>query len=267
MINLKGLHILITRPQAQAVLWADQLRKLGAVITCSPMLLIKPLNDETSKQRIRNRISDLDKYQKIIFISQNAVNFGFEWIDQYWPQLPIDQKLLAIGSTTASLLEKKLSQWGGNIGFPLQAMNSEALLALPALQFVQDEKILICRGQGGRTYLAESLEHRGAQVDSCELYQRCAPTEVKVEHIQQFKNSRLKPVITVCSGETLNNLCVTLPENDLPWFKQQALLVPSERVAQQSEKLHFKQIISAENATHDGMIGALYEWRQRQNWT
>lgn len=262
MYDLSGLHLLVTRPRAQADPWAKQLIALGARVTCEPMLVISPLSDKPAEQKIRHCIGRLDEYQQIIFVSQNAVNHGIDWIDHYWPQLPVGPTLLAIGSATAALLANKLMQWQGAIESPLEAMNSEALLQLPALQGVEGHKILIFRGQGGRTYLADTLASRGAQVEYCELYQRQSPTAINAAHIQQFKQAQHTPVVVVHSGETLDNLWAALPQEDAPWFQQQALLVPSERVAQQAQALAFQQIITADNATHEGMIGALYEWRQ-----
>ncbi len=266
--SLEGMHILITRPEAQAVLWAKQLHELGAKVTLQPMLAIRPVDDNEAKQAIINTILRLDEYQKAIFVSQNAVEYGIDWIDQYWPQLPAKINLLAVGSSTATLLNEKINQLGGvdsshTINFPEQAMNSEALLALPILQAVDGEKILIFRGCGGRTYLGKSLEARGALVDYCELYRRLIPDAIDSAKITQFKKSTQLPVTAVHSGETLHNLCTAIQANDLLWIKQQALLVPGERVAQLAKDLHFENIIIAKNATHESMIEALHDWQKR----
>ncbi len=266
--DFEGIHILITRPEAQAVIWAKQLHKLGAKVTLQPMLAIRPVEDDEAKQAIINNILHLDEYQKAIFVSQNAVECGIDWIDQYWPQLPAQINFLAVGSSTATLLSQKIDQLGGAdsghaINFPEQAMNSEALLALPILQAVDGEKVLIFRGCGGRTYLGKSLEARGALVDYCELYRRLIPDTIDSAKIIQFKESTQTPVTAVHSGETLHNLCTAIQASDLSWIKQQALLVPGERVAQIARDLAFKNIIIAENATHESMIEALHDWRKR----
>jgi uroporphyrinogen-III synthase len=269
MANLQGLHLLVTRPLEQALPWAEQLKMLGAVVSCQPMLSIEALEDQTSKQLIKSQIMKLDEYQKAIFVSQNAVNHGIEWLDQYWPQLPINLRILAIGSTTAALLEEKLSQLDANVLSPGQAMNSEALLCLPELNSVEGEKILIFRGKGGRTYLGDSLTEKGALVDYCELYQRSIPATIDTEVLSALKQSNLQPVLITHSGETLSNFCKAVDSHidtdSLLWFKQQALLVPGKRVAEQAHNLKFEHIIIAENATHESMIGALHDWRQNNN--
>lgn len=267
-MDLMGLNIWVTRPQAQALVWAQQLEQLGATTCCQPILGIAPLLDETSKQAIKQQILALDECQKAIFVSQNAVSFGAEWIDQYWPQLPMGLHIFAIGRATASLLEETLSDIDSTVIAPAQAMNSEALLERPELQDLQNEKILILRGKGGRGYLAQILKDRGARVSYCELYQRIIPTKIDLQIINQFRQSTETPVIAVHSGETLSNLCSVLSstvKDDLPWFKQQALLVPGKRVADEAKQFGFQTIIIAENATHESMIEALYDWRQQNS--
>ena len=74
--SLQGLHLLVTRPIDQAHIWSRQLRALGAVVTLQPMLVIEPLTDKSSADRIANIIRQIDSFQKIIFISQNAVLYG-----------------------------------------------------------------------------------------------------------------------------------------------------------------------------------------------
>ena len=74
--SLQGLHLLVTRPIDQAHIWSQQLRALGAVVTLQPMLVIEPLTDKSSTDRIANVVRQLDSFHKIIFISQNAVLYG-----------------------------------------------------------------------------------------------------------------------------------------------------------------------------------------------
>jgi len=139
---------------------------------------------------------------------------------------------------------------------PHQAMNSEALLAHPKLQTVSDEKIIIFRGQGGRTHLADVLRARGAHVDYCEVYQRQSPQQAVVLNAD-FRHTQRRAVTAVHSVETLDNVCRFIAADDLIWLKQQALLVPGQRVAEVASVAGFQSIYVAENATHDSMIAAL----------
>lgn len=261
-LDLSGLQVVITRPEEQAQAWAKQLEALGATTIVTPMLAIQALSKSEDTQAITTTLLKLDEYQKALFVSQNAVNYACEWIDRYWPQLPQGLAFFAIGEATAQLLEKKLEHLGALVEAPQQAMNSEALLNLDALQRVAGEKIVIFRGVGGRTHLGKSLEARGALIDYCELYQRVIPDKFDENKISSLIDSQQAAVISVHSGETLENLCTRLSELQLRWAKQQTLLLPGERVAGIAKTLGFSKLIIAENATHESMIGALNDWRK-----
>ncbi|MEO0443743.1 MAG: uroporphyrinogen-III synthase [Pseudomonadota bacterium] len=259
--TLKGLLVLVTRPRAQARLWSQLLCKAGAQVQLVPMLAIKALVEPEHKQGIKNKILQLDEYQKAIFVSQNAVSYGIDWIDQYWPQLPEALEFFAVGKTTGEQLQQQSSsRWGKSVIAAEHAMNSEALVALANMQRVDNEKILIFRGLGGRTYMGDVLRSRNAKVDYCELYQRTIPDTIDWSALDSFKASANRKLIAVHSAETLDNLCSLV--DDKQWLLAQPLLVPGERVALHANDAGFKTIVTADNATDNSMIGALYDWRK-----
>ena len=257
-VSLEGLEVLATRPVQQSEEWQQALEGVGAKVCSVPLLAITALEAEAHQQTIKNCILSLDEYASVIFVSQNAVHFAVDWIDRYWPQLPVGINWLAIGSKTAADLQMA--------GYEVQAassgMNSEELLALPCLQNPTDKKILICRGLGGRTRLADSLRARGAQVDYCELYERSLPEQAQGQ-LQSLDWGADKPtVLSVFSGETLNNLLVTCERLARPCL-QLPILVPGQRVAAAAKEAGFATIIESENASVASMLQALLDWHQR----
>lgn len=255
---LAGLHVLVTRPEAQALPWAGQLQALGATVSRQPMMLIEPLADAQAERDIINRVLSFDEYQKAIFISQNAVQYGIPWLDRYWPQLPLGIDWYAIGKATAYALEHHSDVDLAVATDAIQgAMNSESLLQHPSLQALDGVKVLIFRGQGGRDHLAEQLQSRGATVDYCELYRRVSPPTGQAL-AEDFRQTSLCPVVTVHSGETLTNLCSILPEDDLLWLQQQQIVVPGTRVAAIARDAGFVQVQIAENAGHESMVQTLH---------
>lgn len=255
MADLSPYHLLVVRPEWQAQQWAGQLQALGAQVSQQPMMQIAPLTDDASQRAIINRILGFAEYQKAIFISQNAVVYGMEWLDQYWPQLPVEMSYFAIGQATAERLAGSM-QTGMLYESPLQAMNSEALLMHPELESVSGEKIIIFRGKGGRTHLADALQARGAQVDYCEVYQRQTPQGISSLEAS-FRSTTRCAVMAVHSVETLGNVCAFIASDDLQWLKQQTLLVPGQRVAEAASAAGFQFLCIADNATHESMIDAL----------
>ena len=86
---LKGVRILIARPQEQGSSLAAQLQELGAEVIQLPTIEIQPT---PHSPELKEHFLNLDKYSHVIAISAHAANYALEWIDQYWPQLPIDIK-------------------------------------------------------------------------------------------------------------------------------------------------------------------------------
>ena len=269
MDDLNGLHIVVTRPRAQAEPWANRLQGLGAHVSLVSLMDIVPVQGEVQIRAIKNKILDFDRYQKAIFVSQNAVQYGFEWIDNYWPQLPSGVSFFAVGETTANLLQAL----GANVTDLAQtqtgAMTSETLLASPSLLHIAGEKILIFRGCGGRTHLGGELEARGAIVDYCELYQRELPVAAtQLEQLLQHHNASTLAltnnhiVVTLHSGEmlaNLNEIIKKLPLSEQTLLRQLILLVPSSRVAEQAISAGFTRIFVAENATEARMLQRLLD--------
>lgn len=272
MPALDGLEVLVTRPEAQGQEWAATLSELGAQPVVVPLMELRPLDAPEDKQAIKHCILDFDLYQKAIFVSRNAVSYALQWLDDYWPQLPMGIEYFGVGERTAqALLEHQLPVTA------LQregAMNSEALLEAPALQAeaVRHQRIVIFRGRGGRGVMAEVLESRGARVDYCELYQRRCPPGATQALARALADDTGRPLfVALHSGETLDNYAQTLAQlgPDTPAAKrlsQAVLLVPGERVTQQAQALGFTRVLSAENATDSGMLAALHRAAQQPDF-
>ena len=259
-IDLSSLHLLVTRPRKEADHWRDQLQTLGAEVNCQPVMEIKPVSTNREKQDIIDQILRLDEFQYLIFISKNAARYGCEWISEYWPQLPSDLNVLAIGQSTAEILNEKLSGIDALAPTAKSAMNSESLLRLMDLPKDNREKILIFRGVGGREYLSEQLRESGALPSYIELYYRSKPDNID---LTATLTSQKRVVTVVHSGESLENLCELASKDDRQWLQSQAILVPGDRVALLAKEKAFNNIITAANATHNSMIEALYDWHRR----
>ncbi|WP_331352022.1 uroporphyrinogen-III synthase [Cellvibrio sp. UBA7671] len=266
--------VVITRPEAQAAIWHEQLQTLGFNCARLNLLEISPVVDDDKIRAIKNKILDFDLYQKVIFVSQNAVEYGMDWLEDYWPQLPMGIDYFAVGATTA----KKLASYGVAVqDLAVSAsggMTSEDLLSAEHLQDVDGEKILIFRGCGGRGHLAEELRKRGAWVDYCELYERGLPMAAREQLGQLLAatgSSAAQIVLSLHSGESLHNLVgllaqlpSTQQERACAWMHNNLLLVPSQRIVEAAQVAGFKRIICAENATDNAMTAALLNYCRTQ---
>lgn len=268
MVAANDYCVVITRPEQQANQWAATLATHGFKSVRVNLLEIKPLVSEEKARAIKNKILDFDLYQKAIFVSQNAVEFGMQWLEDYWPQLPMGIEFFAVGATTA----KKLSQYGVAVTDLATSdnggMTSEDLLRAPGLQNVDGEKIIIFRGCGGRGHMADELRRRGAVVDYCELYERGLPQQAVVQLQQlaaEINNQQRQYIMSVHSGESLENL-LQLLQTDAAFtplskamLMQLPLLVPSQRIATRAIDAGFMNTICALNATDAAMTDALLQ--------
>ncbi len=254
--DLHGLRVMITRPQAQVPAWQARLQAAGADTVVASLMEIVPISDEADSQIIRQRVLALDAYQHVIFVSQNAAHYGLQWIDDYWSQLPSDINVYAVGSATAQLLH----QHDVAVIEAGQTMNTEALLALPQLQHVRGDKVLIFRGQGGRPVLAEQLQERGAVVDYGELYQRQFPPQAS-QQVAELNWGQAGDVVALHSGEALDNWCQIMASlaSTSAW-QAMPTLVPGKRVADKARNLGFERVIEAYNASDQEMLAALQAW-------
>ncbi len=248
-------RILVTRPEAQSGPLIAALKAQGDVPVALPLITITAYNEDEhpqQSQQIKNTIQRLDEYQHIICISTNAVNSAWGWIDRYWPQPPTRQNWYAIGEATAATLKQYIT----DVEQAGKAMNSDSLLAHDKLQSLENQKVLIFRGKGGREYLKTELEKRGAHVDYCEVYKRQAVTYNNGELNKLFIDGL--DFLTVTSTETIQLL---LDNAMIDGIKREViqlpLIAPGNRVCKFAKAAGFIHVIEAENAGLTAMLEAI----------
>jgi len=252
--SLSGLTVLITRPSNQVDSMRRAIEAAGAKALSLPLIEIKSLNDTSAIQDLKDKVLRLDSYQSLIFVSNNAVRFGGEVINNYWPQFPMGVDVIAVGPTTAEAARERLAC---EVIQSSSGMTSEDILCLPALQDVSEKKIGIVRGQGGRELLADTLRERGAIVDYLEAYSRTPVAYTSAEFCNRLFEACVN-VLTVSSGESLDRLTHLLVDNSE--MKQQLhLLVPSERVGLQAEQSGYQHVHNASGADPSSFVSALGE--------
>ena len=240
----------MTRPAGQAEELCTALERLGYRVYHQPLLELEPIEELGPGQR---RIAmQLDLYQHVIFVSANAVRFGMDCLADYWPQIPVGLNWYAVGGATARLLET----YGIPAISPGEVMSSEGLLALGPLQSVQGHRVLIVRGEGGRTLLRDELTGRGALVEELACYRRKCPALPPGALSALLEESGIQ-LILVSSGEALANLQALLSPQESTKFRHIGLLVPSQRVASRAAVEGFDHVLVADNASDAAMIRAV----------
>jgi uroporphyrinogen-III synthase len=253
-VTLNNKKILVTRPKHQADYLCDIISDNGGQAVSFPTIEIQAVEKSENLSALFNTINE---YDFVIFVSRNAARIAFDlYLDE--SDIPEQVQVVAIGSGTADILT------GLSITKVLHAglqADSETLLQIPELQkeILQDKKILIVRGVGGRSLLADNLKDRGASVEYAEVYKRCLPEyEMKDSH-KIWQDIKPEAVI-VTSNEGLNNLVSLTLENDQQQLFSTPLVAISERNADLAKELGFiSELRVAKGKNDEGLLSALLE--------
>lgn len=229
--DLNGRRILICRPEPEASRLASRFRSAGADVHILPLIDREPLPETPER---RTLILSLDEFSHVIAVSPFAARLLLEEVDTWWPQIPMGIRWYGVGAGTAAVL----AEHGLSPRRPPEGWTSEALLALPSLQNLQGERVLLARGETGRELIRETLESRGARVTLLPLYRRFRPDHPP-EQIRATFDTFAPEAIVALSGETLNNL-IALCANSGHNLYDRLLIVPADRVAEQARAAGFR---------------------------
>lgn len=250
-LPLQGLTVLVTRPLRQSRALVTALEAAGATARLLPLLAIRPPPDADLAAALlfaERRASGW------IFTSANAVAAA----DKMLPAKHWHAPVFAVGEATARALQA-LGHTARRP--PPEAIHSEGLLSLPALQAVAGRRLLIVTGEGGRDGLREPLMARGALVQVATVYRR----EV-VPHLPETVAATLDGVgaMLLTSGESLVALHRALPTAFKPRALALPLVLPSARVAAMAGSLGFSKPLRAATVSDAAFVQALLDWRLTQ---
>ena len=243
---LKGLKILVTRPQHQSQRLTQLIARAGGEAIVFPVIAIEAVPADLWQTR------QLDNVDWLMFVSPNAVN-GF---CSGWQQsLPEHIRLAAVGGkgTAASM-----RQAGLRVDLQPLSSGSEGLLQLPEMQNMMGKHVVIVRGDGGRELLADTLAARGATISYMEVYRRALPVyddEVKLRACQA-------DMLMCTSMAGLDNLHQLLSGT---WTTQLAkpLVVFSERIKQHAHHMGFQQVSVTADFSDDDVVTTLIEMEKQ----
>ena len=232
---LNDVRVLVTRPAHQAENLCALLEEQGCMAIRFPTLAIAALENT---QAIDAVLAQWTSYQWLIFISANAVTMHSYYSD--------DDKIKKINSVHIAAIGKATAEALLLAGLPVDLMpehgyNSEAVLAMPAMQQMQGQRCLIVRGVGGREELATTLRSRGAVVDYLEVYQRIMPSSDSSQVNLLLAQNKLD-VITITSVTALQNLLIMVDEQHHQRLFLAPLIVVSDRIRHIAADIGFKRI-------------------------
>ncbi len=138
----------------------------------------------------------------------------------------------ALGSGTAAALAR--------VGIaPVETptrMDSEGLLALPALAEVAGRRIALLTAPGGRDRIAPSLRDRGAVLQRVDVYAR-TPIRPNAATLARLRRATSRWLVPLSSGDALLHLLATLPEDLAARLRGACVVAASARLAQVARDL------------------------------
>ena len=245
MNNNKHYHVLITRPEQQGRKLAKTLLNAGFDSHCQPLFGYLHLMLHTPPDIV-------------IFISAAAVQHAHLVLPlTQWPAT----SWVAVGEATAD----KLKHCGINTVITPKEHTSEGVLALHELRKLQNKKVIIVRGNGGRELMADSLTQQGACVEYIEAYQR-QWFDFHENVCQQWRTKGVN-CVAITSNDLLQSVVQLLHDQkqlaqDNFWLSTCLWIVVSERVASNAKALGLQHVVCAYGASDEAILKALNTMEQ-----
>ena len=255
---LTGVRVLVTRPRDQVENLARLIENEGGEAIRFPVIEIAEPKDARALLAVIDR---LGQFGLAIFISPNAVNRAMNIILARLGTWPRNVRIACVGRGSA----RELKHFGaGNVIVPVGRFDSEALLALPELQQVTGNRIVIFRGEGGRELLGDTLKSRGAEIEYAECYRRTRPNADVTPLLHRWARGEID-IVSLTSVDGLHNLFDMLGPAGQPWLSRTPVIVVSTRLAEICRELGFKtEPLVAAQASDEAILEAIKTWRETQ---
>jgi uroporphyrinogen-III synthase len=249
---LRGIGVLVTRPEDRARELTRAIRQAGGNVVSFPVLEIET-RDRTILDEEQAALPAPDI---AIFVSGNAVRFGLEYVPEG------GARIAAIGPTTRSAIEAA----GRTVDiYPNNGFDSEHLLRAAELLEVKGKVIRIIRADSGRELLATTLRARGARVDYLSAYRRLPSrhSDRELDELERAWRAGEIHYVTIMSVASFDSLWSVLPDYCRAALPATPLVTPSERVIQTaSERIPGIQAILAPGPQAGDMVRAMITARE-----
>ena len=199
---LFGRRVVVTRTREQASELARRLEDLGAVAMEIPTIKIVP---PKSDKILREAIDGIGEYNWLVFTSPNGVDHFFRVFFEIYHDIRDigGVKIAAIGPATAARLEALHLQVDLQ---PKESVAEAVIKTFDEQADIENEKLLLPRGDLARDALREGLEALGGIVDNVECYCTVPETTDATGNVARLL-AEGADVITFTSGSTVENFC------------------------------------------------------------
>ena len=251
------MNVLVTRPDLAGQQLVEMLTQQGIFAIHQPLFRI-----ESGRElpMLPHLLANLKAGDYLFAVSKNAVDFAHQTLQETGFSWRSDLVYFAVGQGTANHFSSKIEQ---SVRYPIQSENSEGVLDLPEMQDLTDKQIVILRAETGRELFAEQCVERGATIQKVECYQRIKLDDNLPEKISVAKRVGIDSII-VTSGEILSSLVEVTSEEDRLWLFDCSLIVNSQRIALQAEKLGWlpSKILLSAKSDNANLLQTVLKYQQ-----
>ena len=237
-------YVISLRPRGDHEAMRRAAARYGAgLIALSPWRIVLR-DDERSRADLRAALAA----SRIVFTSPAAVRAARS-LQAFTPRR--DQHWCAVGSGTAAALRRA----GVSAVQAPARMDSEGLLALPALQDVSGQDVGLVTAPGGRGEIAPALQARGATLRRADVYAREA-VPLPARALQQLREVGAPLVLALSSGEALQHALAALPAELIAKLRRARVVAASERLRTLAHEQGFGDVVVAAGPRPADLIAA-----------
>ena len=235
------MTFLLLRPQAKCQASAQAFKQANlSAVACG---LIDTVVDDDAIGHLPAKISELWSLAEqniYVIVTSTVAAQQCVLMKNQWPRHIC---FFAVGASTGRILDDA----GLAVVVPQEA-RTEGLLALPQLNHVDNQSVIIMKGFGGRELLHDTLTTRGAKVTEWEVYKR-----IKLDSpvsTQDWRATQIRCIIAT-SGEVIQAAFDYFEAN---WLQTLNWIVVSQRTAEIASKMGVTQIDISRDASDQALI-------------
>ena len=162
------------------------------------------------------------------------------------------QQWLAVGEGTA----RALARAGVADAIAPARMDSEGLLALPALHGLSGRDVGLLTAPGGRGVIEAELQRRGARVIRADVYAR-VPVAPAPRNVSVLVALRAPTWLALSSGEALACVLAQLPSGAVEALRRARVAAASARLADLARAQGFSDVVVATSARPRDLVAAM----------
>ena len=246
-----GKRILVTRAKHQARALCDLLEEKGAVPVTLPVIQIEPAVGNFPK--LDKAISELNKYDWLLFTSENGVALFFDYL--YKKNLDARtlkiNKIGAIGPATANILKMR----GIIPDFIPAEYSSRGIIKEFKKIDIEKNRFLILGSDRADNELSDGLHKYGAKVNLLSIYHtQLVKPVVESNIIINCLNDI--DLITFTSASTVMGLIKMIPDK-VPLINKTRIACIGQKTAQAARRAGLRVDVIAEEHSINGLVAAI----------